>query len=480
VTPRAKISRKAPARLVPTVLVPAVLVIAAPAAAQVTGEVSVQRFDPAPGPRNFITTRSASTDGNLVWSAGLMANYSFEPLVVTGPDGDRLAVVENMITGDAYGSFTIIPQLQVGLKVPVTWSEGSGMTEDGLPAPDGLSAVGLGDIQIEAKGRFYGKPGEVIVLGAYLYGTVPMGNLTAEGAYIGNATAAVGGALIANGTLIENLTWGVNLGGIYREEATIGNSVLGPEGRWGAAAGYGIGPLLRVVVDAFGSTNFTGEPGGNNIEVDGGVQLTPLGSPLTISVGGGAGVLKGIGIPTARGFLGVLYNAESRDRDQDGISDDADACPEEAEDRDGFEDSDGCPDFDNDQDSMPDEVDKCADKAEDIDGFEDKDGCPEDDNDKDGVVDTSDMCPAQPETVNGVDDLDGCPDSKDSDKDGVADEADKCPNEPEDTDGYEDTDGCPDPDNDKDGVPDNMDECIDEPEDGKGKGTEKKDGCPLE
>lgn len=47
------------------------------------------------------------------------------------------------------------------------------------------------------------------------------------------------------------------------------------------------------------------------------------------------------------------------DRDEDGIPDAADRCPTEPEDKDGFEDDDGCPDPDNDQDGVADAVDKC-------------------------------------------------------------------------------------------------------------------------
>jgi FKBP-type peptidyl-prolyl cis-trans isomerase FkpA len=47
------------------------------------------------------------------------------------------------------------------------------------------------------------------------------------------------------------------------------------------------------------------------------------------------------------------------DQDGDGLSDDVDKCPDQAEDRDGFEDSDGCPEPDNDQDGLKDGVDKC-------------------------------------------------------------------------------------------------------------------------
>src|SRR5688572_29088881 len=44
--------------------------------------ISIQRFQAAPGPRNSFTMRGARTDGEKVWSAGLMINYAFEPLIV--------------------------------------------------------------------------------------------------------------------------------------------------------------------------------------------------------------------------------------------------------------------------------------------------------------------------------------------------------------------------------------------------------------
>jgi outer membrane protein OmpA-like peptidoglycan-associated protein len=68
---------------------------------------------------------------------------------------------------------------------------------------------------------------------------------------------------------------------------------------------------------------------------------------------------------------------------------------------------------DRDGDGIDDEVDKCPDEPEDKDGFEDKDGCPDLDNDKDGIPDKVDACPNEAETVNGVDDADGCPDKGD-------------------------------------------------------------------
>jgi outer membrane protein OmpA-like peptidoglycan-associated protein len=116
------------------------------------------------------------------------------------------------------------------------------------------------------------------------------------------------------------------------------------------------------------------------------------------------------------------------DRDGDGITDDIDKCPDDPEDKDGFEDEDGCPDIDNDADGIKDIVDKCPNDPEDIDHFQDEDGCPDLDNDADGLADKVDQCPNDAEDKDGFEDDDGCPDV-DNDKDSFADKDDKCPNE---------------------------------------------------
>ncbi len=164
-----------------------------------------------------------------------------------------------------------------------------------------------------------------------------------------------------------------------------------------------------------------------------------------------------------------------KDSDGDGIADESDLCPNEQEDFDGFEDSDGCPEDDNDKDEIPDKNDKCPLVAEDLDGYLDSDGCPEEDNDGDGIKDPQDKCPNEPEDFDGADDADGCPEN-DNDGDDVQDDEDKCPKEPEDFDGWMDKDGCPELDNDGDGIEDELDKCPNESE--SFNGFEDNDGCP--
>lgn len=102
--------------------------------------------------------------------------------------------------------------------------------------------------------------------------------------------------------------------------------------------------------------------------------------------------------------------AVAGDRDSDGIPDTQDSCPDEPEDEDGFEDSDGCYDHDDDGDGMDDASDLCPNEAEDRDGYDDGDGCPDPDNDQDRIADGDDQCPNEAEVYNGTDDTDGCPD----------------------------------------------------------------------
>ncbi len=156
------------------------------------------------------------------------------------------------------------------------------------------------------------------------------------------------------------------------------------------------------------------------------------------------------------------------DTDNDGVIDPEDQCPEVP----GPAENRGCPVIrDTDGDGIPDDLDRCPLDPEDKDGFQDEDGCPDLDNDQDGITDEMDECPMEPGPIENR----GCP-IRDRDGDGIFDHLDKCPDEPEDKDGFEDEDGCPDLDNDRDGIADAQDACPIEP--GVAQDDPKQNGCP--
>jgi outer membrane protein OmpA-like peptidoglycan-associated protein len=130
-------------------------------------------------------------------------------------------------------------------------------------------------------------------------------------------------------------------------------------------------------------------------------------------LGGGVGLAPSRGgNPDARAFLGIVFEPNIGDRDGDGLKDDVDRCPDDPEDRDDFEDEDGCPELDNDSDGIVDTDDQCPNEPEDKDGVDDQDGCPEPDQldrDGDGILDQDDACPDVPGVANEDPEMHGCP-----------------------------------------------------------------------
>jgi len=385
-----------------------------------------------------------------------------------------------MVSTDFLGSFTPVSWVQIGVRVPLTYVEGDGITEEGLPDfMNPVDGFALGDIELEGKFRLYGDVSSPLVLGASGFVGFPTGAATGgDNLYVGDNVFSGGIRGILDAKIVEELRAALNLTYFIRGDGRVGSTDLGMDFRYSGALSYQITPIFSVMGDIWGSTRFDAANGSNTLEASGGVEFTPLNSGVYIRGAFGGGILQGIGTPDFRGMLGVMYVHESMDEDGDGIKDDLDQCPTIAEDADDYQDDDGCPETDNDEDGIADTDDKCPDRPEDLDKFEDNDGCPEADNDKDGIPDLADRCPNEPENKNGWEDEDGCPDVPDRDSDGVTDDKDKCPDAPEDTDGYADTDGCPDPDNDLDGIPDDEDECVDEPE--THNDFEDRDGCPDE
>jgi len=152
-------------------------------------------------------------------------------------------------------------------------------------------------------------------------------------------------------------------------------------------------------------------------------------------------------------FAGLTFKFGGSDKDNDGIYDKDDACPEVP----GLKQFNGCPDTDG--DGITDASDTCPEVA----GPAEFNGCP--DTDGDGISDNLDACV----DVAGLKEFNGCPDT---DGDGTQDKEDKCPTVA----GPKSNQGCPIPpvlDADKDGVPDSEDDCP------TVAGPASNKGCPV-
>jgi len=414
---------------------------AAPAQADVN--FNVQAFRPSPHINDMWTIRTNDAADHLKWRAGMMLNFSSNPLVYDMAGGED-RVVTSQLTADLMGSISLWKYISLGLDIPLFLYNGSDST--GAVGPTDVSAFSMGDIALYPKFIFLDSK-------KYGFGVGLALPLTFPTAQAGNFTGEAG--VTFTPTLIMDMYvkgWKLAINTGYRMRKDQRLSILKVEDEFHLGAGL-LAPLWQENLYAIGELNtytsassFYGDANSNRVEGDLGVRYVTDGG-LTFGLGGGGALdSHGYGSVGYRVFGEVAYwpkYTPPDDTDGDGITDDVDKCPTQAEDADGFQDEDGCPDPDDDNDGILDADDKCPRKAEDKDKFQDEDGCPDPDNDGDGILDASDICPNKAEDKDGFEDEDGCPDL-DNDEDGIPDTKDKCPNEKEIFNGVDDKDGCPD------------------------------------
>ena len=150
---------------------------------------------------------------------------------------------------------------------------------------------------------------------------------------------------------------------------------------FGAGAAFRVTPFVDLIVEGYGNQIVAGTKS-LSTELLGGIKIFVQESSYLL-IAGACGnkcmPLDGFNQPNYRGILGFIFEPSIGDADRDGYKDDVDACPNDPEDFDDFQDAEGCPDPDNDQDGILDIDDECPLIPEDHDGDSDADGCPEGD-----------------------------------------------------------------------------------------------------
>jgi len=445
--------------------------------------IDVENFAYSIGPKTFFSVDNGAVADKKQLALDALVTFLTNPFTIynTVDNGTQIGtqrdqVVSSLTEMQLTAAYGITDKIQLGANLPFVFSlAGDGLDPTtGMHAPQGLQVTGLGDLIVEGKIRLWENP--EIRLAAIAGVSLPTSIGSDGSQFIGDDLPTLRGRFAWQWSR-GPVSIGANGGFIFRKPRTVYSSTIGQQLVWGAAAAFAVTPRFNIIAESYGRTGMTSFAVDESpIEAIGGLRVM-ITSSAAVVIGGGAGLDRAIGAPNARVFVSVGFAPDIRDSDGDGIENSRDKCPLVPEDKDGFQDEDGCPDDDNDGDRRPDAVDKCPNAAEDIDGFEDDDGCPDLDNDKDGIPDLQDKCPDDPEDGKPPFPHDGCPaDKHDSDGDGIPDDRDACPLQEEDKDGFEDGDGCPDLDNDGDGIPDDQDKCPLCPEDKDG--FEDADGCP--
>ncbi len=470
------------------------------ASAQTLPSIDARTWRPSTDPSAGLVLEPTTTAGAWNWNVGAFLSYSYRPVSLTLNDPTlgniQLHPVESLLGLDLVAGLGLGSRVSIGASLPTAlYQTGTNPSPTTVSSSGELPQTAIGDLALNGKATLIDDSGGGFGLAALGTVTIPTGD---PESFMGEGSVTVGARLIAEYTLLVATLQG-SLGYTLRTDQrtwpdpSVGGIVYGDSIPWSVV--FAMKPaVLKLDKDhrqrwELGAHGWVPAGPVAPFVGAGASQLSPALLSLADRIEIGhyreayflAGAEVGLnpnatGTPVFRGILGFGWSPRNHDMDNDSVPDDVDQCPELPEDKDGFEDSDGCPEIDNDDDGVLDKDDACPNVPGSPSTDPKKNGCPQPDRDKDGVPDDVDACPDQKGIETDDPKTNGCPKSGDRDKDGIPDRADRCPDQPEDKDGVEDDDGCPDPDNDGDGIADIQDACPTVP--GEASSDPKTNGCP--
>ncbi len=285
------------------------------------------------------------TDDSAVASGGFhfrsLLSYTNDPLVYTYNDGQRVGLVSDVMQLDLMPSWRFgigRSRARIGLDLPLF----------ALARTAEIASPGFGDLRVD---------GKVAVLDAAV-AAVGVGVDAGFGLPIG----------VLRGLRAEEITWDASM--ILDKQVDASRVAVNLGMRGGprrALENIALNDALTVRLGyAYALDRATFLPAGCSLEL---TAMQPLTSSFTdpaalsaewmlggwlrsgdlvLRAGGGAGLTHGVGTPDLRAVVGVGYEraAGPPDWDHDGVPNRDDGCDRDREDRDGVDDSDGCPELD--------------------------------------------------------------------------------------------------------------------------------------
>lgn len=386
---------------------------------------NTERFRLSVDRGGILDVENAAVPEHFVIDLGLMLAYSNDPLVVNfeqGDDRERVgSLVHDRISAHLVGSIGLWDWAQVGLEVPMALYQNDKLGT--LEPSTSLSGTSFGDMRVVPKLQFL-RQGRHVVNAAVILGmSLPTGSETgflSDGSFGFEPEVAISrkmGAIKAAANFAfrsrkKRQQVGLNINDEIVTRLGLGYR-LGTDG----SGPIELDATLRLATRA---SDFFGSAGTNHTELAGGASYD-LPHNLVAFSALSFGLSQGYGTPDFRTLIGIRLGLGLGDDKGSTIYRDADYVLR----RRPLDVPPKAPPMDQDGDGLLDKDDGCPTEPEDKDSFEDADGCPDPDNDGDGVLDVDDRCPMEP----GIEAAQGCTPS-DRDNDTVIDKEDNCPDEP--------------------------------------------------
>jgi OOP family OmpA-OmpF porin len=307
--------------------------------------LDAQSFDPTLDGHDFVNLDDSQV-GPQGPGGGFVFNYAQDPLVFrftdpdTTPEGlEEAVLLSSVATFNLLGYYNI-DRYRLGVDVPLN------PLAEGYELVDGYL---MGDIALDAKAELVDRQTAPLGVALALRGTLPTGN---EDAWLGASKPTIGArAILSTGTeVVTTLNLGFRTGTTVVDEGfTVGSQIL---------SGLGVKlPLSsQTWISAEANSRYyinASEPvAGFGAEALACLHVNPV-DDLIFTVGSGTGLAEGVGTPDFRVVSGLVWapyrkatgpSTTGPDLDADGIPNDLDRCPDQAEDYNGIDDFDGCPD----------------------------------------------------------------------------------------------------------------------------------------
>jgi outer membrane protein OmpA-like peptidoglycan-associated protein len=394
---------------------------------------ALDRFEPSERGSDWFTADSMDFRGHLRPAAGIVADWARKPLVTYTPEGsERTVLVSDQFIAHAGGALVAWDRVRFALDLPVAlYQSGDDAFAAGsfFRAPSGAS---IGDLRLAVDAVALGRYRDPVNVGGGVQLYVPTGD---RDSFTGDGKVRiVPHVLVAGATGM--FEYAGQLAIAYRaQNDPFAGSAMGSEIRLGAAAGVRAfdgklvaGPEMWLSTgiedaDAFFARRTT------PFELLFGAHYA-FDPDWRVGAGVGPGLTRAFGTPQVRFVVSIEYAPAFReppppppppepvkeapppppDRDNDGIVDAEDACPDVPGVKTDDPKTNGCPP-DRDHDGIIDAEDACPDTP----GVKTDDpktnGCPPPppDRDKDGIVDAEDACPDVPGEKTDDPKTNGCP-----------------------------------------------------------------------
>ena len=453
---------------------------------------SLNRFEPSERGSEWFVLDSLDFRGAARPAVGAVVDYGHKPLVFFGPDGNEVrAVVSDQVFAHVGTSVAIWDQLRLAIDLPIALANQGQARDPGDPVDANAIALdegaGIGDIRLGADWLLFGGYDEAVRGALGLQAYIPTGD---QESFTSDGKVRLLPHFLVAGD-IGQLSYGGRAAFQWRaKNDNFNGEPFGSEVTFGASIGVRfLERRLLVGPEVYGSTVVSDGGDGffskKTTPVEGVLGAHYLaGDSWRIGLGAGPGLTRGLGSPELRVLASLEWvQAVETDRDQDGIFDAVDACPDVP----GLASEDpamhGCPllpppVLDRDKDGIVDGVDACPDVPGVASEDPSKHGCPPPtDRDGDGIFDDVDACPDVPGVASEDPSKHGCPPPTDRDGDGIFDDVDACPDVPGVASEEPAKHGCPpslDPDG--DGILNPDDACPEVA--GVASKDPKKHGCP--